>query len=408
MPVFSYRGLNSAGKSASGIVDAESARAARAKLRRDGIFPTNLKQENVRNPTRFTLKTNVRELLMRVPADDLSLATRQFATLLGAGIPVSESLGALAEQIENELLQKIVSQVKQKVNEGQSLAKSLAEHPAVFSDLYVNMISAGENSGTLEIVLERLAEYIEGQVELRAKIRGALLYPIILTFVGLGVLAIMVFWVLPKIGTVFAATGRALPLLTRMLLGTSAFLTDWWWALLIVVAAAAWLVRRWLQTDEGRERFDRFALRAPIFGQLTRKVIIGRFTRTLATLLKGGVPILASLDIVSNIITNVIIRQAVETARDSITEGTSIAGPLSRSGVFPPLVTHMIMTGEKTGDLEGMLLRVSDSYDKEVERAVNNLTTVLEPVMILLMAGFVAFIALSLVVPILQMTQGLK
>jgi len=410
VPVFSYRAINASGKAISGIVDAESTKAAKLKLRRDGIFPTNLREEKIKQKTRITRNTKIKELFARVPADELSLATRQLATLLGAGIPVAEALGALSEQVENDLFKKILSQVKQKVNEGQGLAQALSAHPNVFTDLYVNMIRAGENSGTLEIVLERLAEYTESQVELRSKIRSALLYPVILTMVGFGVLAILVFWVLPKISTVFTATGRALPLLTRMLLGLSAFLTDWLNLLIIavIIGGAIFIFRRWLNSENGRERFDRFALNLPIFGPLIRKVVISRFTRTLATLLKGGVPILVSLDIVRNIVTNVIIRKAVENARGSITEGTSISGPLSKSGVFPPLVIHMVMTGEKTGELEDMLLRVSDSYEKEVERSVNNLTTVLEPVMILIMAGFVAFVALSLVIPILQMTQGLQ
>jgi general secretion pathway protein F len=401
MPVFAYKALDQGGKSVEGLKEADSPRTLRTVLRRDGLFLTEVtgeKQSRAASP-----EVNVRRWVGgRVKADDVAVATRQLAVLVNAGIPLVEALTALVEQVEHERLKRVLSAVKQRVNEGSSLAEALAQHPKAFSSLYVNMIRAGESSGALDVVLFRLADFTETQARLKAKVLGTLTYPAAMMIIGAVIMGILFTVVIPKITKVFEDTKVVLPWTTRFLIGFSTFVHDWWWALGLLVAAGVYGFLRWRRTPAGRARWDIWVLDAPIFGPLVRQVAVARFSRTLATLLKSGVPLLTAMDIVRNIVGNTRLAAVIEEARESIKEGESIAAPLKRSGEFPPLVYHMIAIGEKSGELEEMLGNVANAYDSQVETKIAALTSLLEPVMIVVMGVAVAFIVFSILMPILQ------
>jgi general secretion pathway protein F len=338
----------------------------------------------------------------RVSAENLAIATRQLAVLVHAGIPLVEALTALVEQADHERLKRVLGDVKQRVNEGSTLADALAAHPRVFADLYVNMIRAGEHSGALEVVLFRLADFTESQARLRAKILGTMAYPAAMLVIGSLVLGVLFTVVIPRVTKIFEDTRATLPWTTRGLIAFSSFMTEWWWALLLLAVAGLWGFFRWRATPRGRARWDRFVLDVPIFGRLVRTIALGRFARTLSTLLKSGVPLLTAMDIVRNVVGNVRLAEVIEQARDAIREGESIAAPLKRSGEFPPLVHHMVAIGERSGALEEMLANVAGAYEDQVETTVAALTSLLEPVMIVAMGGIVAFIVFSVLMPILQ------
>jgi general secretion pathway protein F len=386
-----------------GIVDADSSRGARLKLRRTGIFPIELREEaDVRAEKR---EFDFLRLMRRIKLQETAVMVRQLSTLLSAGLPLVESLTAVIEQVPNPALKKIATQVRERVNEGSSLADAFAQHPRVFSSLFVNMTRAGERSGTLEIVLERLADFTEKQVAFRHKIAAAMVYPILMTFVGIGVLGFLLGYVIPTVTQIFEDLEQTLPLPTLLLMSASDALRRFWWVGLVLVALLLLTIERYGRTVAGRLVLDRWKLKAPIFGQLTLKIATARFTRTLAILLKSGVPVLTSLDIVKNVVNNGVLQRIIEEARDNIREGQDIAPPLRRSQLFPPLVTHMIAVGEKSGKLEDMLVRVADTFESEVETSVQGLTSLIEPLMILVMGSVVGFIALSILLPIFQINQ---
>jgi general secretion pathway protein F len=386
-----------------GIVDADSSRAARLKLRRTGIFPIELHEEaDARAEKR---EFDFLRLMRRIKLQETAVMVRQLSTLLSAGLPLVESLTAVIEQVPNPALKKIATQVRERVNEGSSLADAFAQHPRVFSSLFVNMTRAGERSGTLEIVLERLADFTEKQVAFRHKIAAAMVYPILMTFVGIGVLGFLLGYVIPTVTQIFEDLEQTLPLPTLLLMSASDALRRFWWVGLVLVALLLLTIERYGRTVAGRLVLDRWKLKAPIFGQLTLKIATARFTRTLAILLKSGVPVLTSLDIVKNVVNNGVLQRIIEEARDNIREGQDIAPPLRRSQLFPPLVTHMIAVGEKSGKLEDMLVRVADTFESEVETSVQGLTSLIEPLMILVMGSVVGFIALSILLPIFQINQ---
>ena len=410
MAVFNYVALNAAGKTMKGIVDADNVKAARAKLRQDGMFPTEIREVSEDKGLRgkgLSMEIDIKALRGKVALGDLAMTIRQLATLVGAGIPLVESIGALANQVEDVVLKKAFSQIRDKVNEGTSFAKSLEEFPKIFSPLFVNMVNSGENSGTLDLVLGRLADFIEAQVELRSKIRSAMMYPIMMAVIGSGIVAYLVAFVIPKISQIFEGMHKALPPVTLALLGASKFVRDYWWLIAVLVAGGIYGFRRWRATAKGAMRVDQAMLKMPIFGGLILKIAVGRFARTFGTLLKSGVPIIGALDIVRNVVANKVLEKAIETARENVKEGESVAKPLERSGVFPPVVIHMINVGEATGELENMLFRVADAYEAEVKGTINGLTSILEPIMLLVMAGFVGFTVIAIMLPIMDMTQGL-
>lgn len=411
MPVFSYKAIDAKGKQINGIVDADTVKGAKAKLRRESKFPTELTEVSEKKVTKgkgLSMEIDLSRFRTKVNIQDLAIMTRQLATLVGAGIPVVESLTAMSKQVESDVLQRTLSQVREKVNEGSGLASAMREYPKVFNDLYVNMVESGEQSGTLHIVLDRLADFTENQLEMQQKLRSALTYPILMGFVLFGVVAYLVTFVIPKVSSIFEGMDKALPLSTSMLLGISSFIQHYWWLLFLITGLSYYGFKRWTKTPKGHARWDGIKLKIPYVGALIRKVAVSRFSRTLGTMLASGVPIIAALDIVKNVVQNDIIKKAVEDSRENIREGESIARPLERSEVFPPMVIHMIEVGEKTGELENMLNRVSAAYDNEVEAAINGLTSLMEPILILVMAFFVGFAVISIMLPIMDMTSGLS
>jgi general secretion pathway protein F len=403
MPVFEYKALNTAGKAVQGLREADSSKTLRATLRREGVFLTEVVGQKQAD-AQAAREVNVRRwVLGRISAEDLAIATRQLAVLVHAGIPLVEALTALVEQVDKEKLKRILGDVKQRVNEGASLGDALAAHPRVFGDLYVNMIRAGEHSGALEIVLVRLADFTESQARLRAKIMGTMAYPAAMMVIGSIVLGVLFTVVIPRVTKIFDDTKATLPWMTRILIGFTSIVTHWWWVFLLLTVAGVWGFFRWKATPAGKARWHRFVLTVPVFGRLTRIIAIGRFARTLSTLLKSGVPLLVSMDIVRNVVGNVRLAEVIEQARDAIREGESIAAPLKRSGEFPPLVHHMVAIGERSGALEEMLGNVASAYEDQVDTTVAALTSLLEPIMIVAMGVVVAFIVFSVLMPILQL-----
>ncbi len=405
MAVFEYRGVGADGRPAKGIVDAESARAARAKLRKDGIFPTDVREESA---ARTTAGRAGRRPGRRISATDLAVTTRQLATLVGAAVPLVESLRALADQVEHPTLKPVLARVRERVNEGASLADALADHPKIFVPLYVNMVRSGEASGALDIVLTRLADFTEKQARLRGRLSAAMIYPILMVVVGTGILTFLLMYVVPQITQVFAEQKVVLPWLTRALLWLTDVLRGYWWLMLGVIAGAALALDRYRRTPKGREALDRLWLRLPVFGRLVRMAAVARATRTLSTLLGAGVQMLPALGIVSAVIENRVLAGAIDGARTRVAEGESLSEPLRRSGHFPPIVTHMIAVGERSGELEAMLGKVADAYDEVVETRIAALTALLQPVMILAMGAVVLLVVLAILLPIIDMNTVLR
>lgn len=405
MAVFEYRGIFiGTGKPAKGVRDAENAKTLRSVLRKEGILLTNAAEEK---QAKEAGKKDIRlfKFLSRPSTGDVALVTRQLATLLRAGIPLFESLTALIEQVEKESMKRALTNVREQVREGTALAKALESHPDVFPPLYISMVRAGEASGTLEKVLERLTSFMEAQAKLKGKVSAALAYPILMLIIGSVLISVLMIAVVPNVTTIFESMDQALPWYTSLLIFTSDFMGAYWWALALLIFVAQWVFRRWKKTPAGRLSWDAFTLRLPLFGKLLQMVAIARFSRTLATLLSSGVALLGAMDIVRNVLQNALLEKVVLDAIGSIREGQSISEPLKKSGHFPPIVTHMIAIGEKSGQLENMLENVADAYDAAVETRVQVLTSLLEPLMIVVMGGAVAFIAISILMPLIQMSS---
>jgi general secretion pathway protein F len=404
MAVYQFKGVTTEGKNVNGIRNADSVRTLQGILRKEGIFPTEISQQ-ADERAKAAGEIDIKRFTRRVSTRELAVVTRQLATLLHAGVTLVESLTAIVDQTENESLKLVLSQVKQRVNEGASLADAMGQHPRVFPELYCNMIRAGETSGALDVVLTRLADFTESQARLRSKIIGALTYPAIMVLVGLGIMGILLVAVIPQITKIFEDRKAVLPLPTKILLGTANFITGYWWLILTVLVLSVFALIRYVKTDRGRAKWDRFKLDMPIVGKLLRMLAISRFSKTLSTLLKSGVPLLGAMGIVRNIVNNRILAEAIDDARTSIKEGESIAAPLKRSGEFPPLVIHMIAVGERSGQLEEMLNNVAESYQEQAETRINALMTLLEPLMIVMMGGAVGFMVVSILLPIMQLNE---
>jgi len=403
--VFEYRGiLIGTGKQTKGVRDAENPKALRALLRKDGVLLTNATEERA---AKAKAKNDLKlfSFMGKPSTSDVAVMTRQLATLLRAGIPLFESLNALIEQVENERLQRALTNIREQVREGTSFAKALEGHPLIFPPLYVNMVHAGEASGTMEAVLERLTIFMENQAKLKSKVTAAMAYPALMAIIGIVLISVLMVAVVPNLVTTFQSMDQALPWYTELLIFTSNIMGSYWWLLLAMLVGGIWGFRRWKRTEAGRYAWDNFTLKAPIFGSLMMMLSIARFTRTLSTLLASGVDLLHAMGIVKNVLDNAVLEKIVAEAIASIREGQTIADPLKRSKRFPPIVTHMIAIGEKSGQLENMLENVAIAYDSAVETRVGVLTSLLEPLMIVIMGGAVAFIAFSILMPLIQMSN---
>jgi len=407
MPVYEYKGLDTAGAAIGGIVDADSGRSARAKLRKDGLYPTEIWEQKAGKATRgsgLNVQVDFSRFIQRVKTAELATMTSQLSTLVGAGIPMVEALTALIDQVDNPVLKPILVQIREAVNQGDTLADAMRIHPRVFNNLYVSMVAAGEASGSLEIVLTRLTDYTESQVRLRSQVQSALIYPVLMGAVSLLIVVGLFVGVIPRIRRIFDSFGQGLPWITQVLLSISDFMVNWWFAIFLLAGFGAYSMMRWVKTEPGRRQWDAFKLRMPIFGNINRLVAVSRFCRTLSTLLDSGVPILTAVSITQTVVQNVILAEAIGAAGKNIREGESIAAPLKQSGQFPPMVTHMIAIGERTGELEPMLQKVADAYDTQVDNLVRGLTALLEPILILVMGAVVTVVALSILLPMLNLS----
>ena len=404
MAVYAWRGINASGKEVKGVDDADSPKALRLLLRKQGVLVTQVEAESVAK-TRDARNVSLKRLLSRVTLTDLALMTRQLSTLLKAGIPLVEALDALIEQIEKDDLRSALTNARDKVNEGVAFHTALQNHSKIFGDLYTNMVAAGEASGNLDQVLARLADVLESQNRLKSKVSSALAYPVVMLIMTFIVVTIMMTLVVPKVTAIFEDFGQVLPWYTRLLMFVSSMFTNYWYLLIALAVASYYGFRRWLRSPEGRKQWDLFVLAAPIFGTLSTKVACARFARTLSTLLKSGVPVLSALEITRNVLVNTELMRVVEEARDAIREGESIAKPLAQSKRFPPIVTHMIAVGERSGELEAMLENVADAYDDQVDAQVQTMASLLEPLMILVMGGITGGITFSILLPLMQMNE---
>jgi general secretion pathway protein F len=410
MPVFEFKGLTQEGKETRGLREADSPRALRVLLRKEGIFLTDLssKGNNAKNPSTAAGMLQ-REIKLgklfrsKISIGQLASLTRQLATLLAADVALVEALSALVDQTTEENIKRILSDIKQRVNEGASLAKGLEAHKRDFGELYINMVRAGEHSGALDTVLLRLAEFSEGQARLKQKLIGTLIYPIIMALMGGVILTVLMTYVVPKVAKLFADTQATLPITTRILMSTSDIFQNYWFILFPLIAAIAFAALKWTQSKSGKPIWHRWQLKLPVVGNLVRMISVARFSRTLATLLKSGVPVLSALEIVQNVISNSVISDVIKDVRESIREGESISAPLKRSGHFPPLVFHMIAVGERSGKLEEMLLSIAENYEQQAEVRIGALTSILEPIIILAMGGVVFFVAIAILQPMLTL-----
>jgi general secretion pathway protein F len=405
MPIFEYKGITREGKNTKGIVDAENLRAARLKLKKDGIFVSAIEDKKKATTQK---RSSIKIRSGKVPVKDLALMTRQLATLIKANIPLVDALTAISEQVENPILAEAVADCKNMVNEGLSLHKSLAKYPQLFDNIYISMAEAGEMTGTLDVILLRLAEFTESQAELRQRVSSAMTYPIIMLVVITLVIFGLFTSVLPKILQIFESFPEiSLPWYTQAIASVSQVFVSYWYFFAGFIIASVLLFINWKNSTEGKKSWDALSLRIPLLGEIIKMVAISRFTRTLATLLNGGVPMLNALDIVRNVVNNHVIALAIDDARGNISEGESIAGPLKKSGLFPPLVVHMVNIGEKTGDLENMLTLVADAYDFQVKSKIDAITSLLNPIMTLLIGVVVFIIVLSIIVPMFELTAKL-
>lgn len=404
---FTYRGLDNAGATVRGEVTADDAQSAIAALKARAIFPTEVKA--VGNG-----KAAAGASAQGAPASsgglfsrrnltaDVTIFTRQLANLVAGGVPLMSGFTALSAHTENPRLRAILERMHDDVHGGSALWEAMSSHPSAFPPLYVNMVKAGEASGQLAAVLDWLAEYQEKEQSRRMQIRGALAYPILLCCAGAIAITLLIVLVVPKFATMFEEFNQALPAPTVVLLNTAGFLGHWGWAVLLGIALVVFAFSRYARTPGGKLKVDGWRLRMPIFGKLVMRAAMSRFARTTATLLRGGVPLLEALAVVRDVMDNEVLARATDRAREGMREGERFGERLQQTGVFPPLLTHMIGIGEETGDLQSMLLTVANSYDIEVETTLKGLVSLLEPVIIITIGSLMGFIILSMLLPIFQ------
>jgi len=405
MPVFEYSALNIKGKPVAGVIDAESSVAVRQKLRASKVYPVSIKEVGDAAVKKEAGTFTFKRPFSRISLPEISLMTRQLATLVGAGFPLVTALDTLIPQTKSHAFKKLLTQIKDAIVEGSSFAGVISQHPGTFSPLYINMVHAGETSGTLEIVLERLADITEKQQALNVRIRSALAYPALMTVISVIVLTLLLTYIVPSIISVFSEMNQVLPAPTRLLIAVSSLFRSYGWVLLLVAGIAVPVFRSIRKTARGKYFWDKLLLALPLTGPLTRKLSVARFARTLGSLLENGVSMLPALEIVKNIITNALISKAIESATKEVGNGQALYQALTTSNAFPGLALQMIQVGEQSGELERMLNKIADVFENEVTSTVISMTSLLEPVMILIMGVIVGFIVLSICLPIFEMNQ---
>jgi type IV pilus assembly protein PilC len=396
MPVFEYTARTASGKETNGTVNASTREDAVQQLRRNRMVVVRVREKKKQARARG------------VPTRDIVIFTRQFATMINAGLPLVQALDILAKQSDNKSLSEVTQQVVYDVESGNTLADALEKHPNAFSQLYVNMVSAGEAGGILDTILLRLAGFLEKNDAIVRKVKGAMIYPAVIMAVAAIAIIVLLVFVIPTFQNMFASVGLELPLPTRIVIALSQLLQGFWWAFILGGVALAFVIRRYYATDSGKLVIDRLLLRLPILGDVLRKSAVSRFTRTLGTLLSSGVSILEGLEITARTAGNRVIHDAVMKARTSIAGGETIAAPLEESGVFPPMVTSMISVGEATGGLDEMLSKIADFYDDEVDAAVGALLSLMEPIMIVFLGGVVGGMIVAMYLPIFDMINAVQ
>lgn len=426
MPRFKYVAMDAKGKEVSNIVDAESTAAAVARIRELGFFPTQVaelgaaatagaKKASAAPAARPGAKGKKKSIWQmeigggKVKGRVLSQMTRQLATLIGAGLPLLRGLNVLKKQERNPVLNRTLGSLIESIESGSTFSEALAQHPKIFTKLYVNMVKAGEVGGVLEVVLARLAEFQEKAEKIKSKVKAAMVYPAIVLTMAFVMLFVLMLVIVPKFESIFAdlLPGQSLPWLTQVVSGVSKFMVNNILLVLGGIVGFFVMIKLILKTDKGRFVWDALKLKMPIFGDLFRKVAVSRFSRTLGTLVSSGVPILQALNIVKETAGNAIVARAVKHVHDSVKEGESIAAPLEQSRVFPPMVISMIDVGEETGELSDMLIKIADTYDEEVDTAVGALTSTLEPILLVFLAAIVGTIVISLFMPIIKIIENI-
>ena len=399
MPVFEYTARNVKGE----IVQNKGEFATRddvlAHLRKNRMVVVQVREA----PRAFKIKFGA-----GIKTRDVVVFTRQFATMINAGLPLVQALDILAQQTENKALADITRAVVYDVESGHTLADALRKHPKAFSDLYVNMVAAGEAGGILDTILLRLAEFLEKNDAIVRKVKGAMVYPAVIFSVAGIAISVLLIFVIPTFQSMFASAGIQLPLPTRIVIGLSSLLKNYWWALILLAGGAVFLVNRYYKTPAGKLQIDSLLLKMPVLGDLLRKSAVSRFTRTLGTLISSGVSILDGLEITARTAGNMVIHNAVMESRTSIAGGETIAGPLARSKVFPPMVISMIAVGEQTGGLDEMLSKIADFYDEEVDAAVSTLLSLMEPIMIVVLGVIVGGMVVAMYLPIFDMVNAVQ
>jgi len=400
MATFTWEGVTRQGAVQKGTTRSADREALTESLRRKGIRITGaseVKQEK----SGFSLPG----FGGGVSEKDIVIFTRQFATMIDAGLPLVQCLDILATQAENPTFRKVLHQVKTDVEEGATYADALAKHPKVFNTLYVNMVAAGEAGGILDVILNRLAAYIEKAMALKRRVKSAMTYPAVVMTIAIGIIGVIMVFVIPSFAKMFGSFGATLPLPTRMVVGLSNFMVHNILFILAGIAGFIWAFKVWYSTYPGKKLVHRTLLRAPIFGVLIRKVSVSKFSRTMSTLMSSGVPIIAGLEIVAKTAGNVVVEEAINDVAESLSQGKTIAEPLAATGVFPPMVVQMIGVGEKTGALDAMLSKIADFYDEEVDAAVNALTSMLEPLLMVFLGGSIGFIIVAMYLPIFKVAS---
>jgi len=397
MPIFIWKGINKRGATKKGEVEADNEGGVRNVLQQHGITPKKIKKKPK------DIFENVSMMQPKVTPKDVVIFTRQFATMIDAGLPLVQCLEILFSQEENKTFKMIIKQVKDDVEAGSTFADALAKHPKVFDELYSNLVAAGETGGILDIILNRLAEYIEKTEQLKRKIKGAMTYPAVVVCVAILVVAVILIFVIPVFQKMFAGFGHALPLPTQIVINMSDFLKSYIIWIIIGIMILGFIWKKILGTTKGRYEFDKFILYAPIFGDLLKKVAVARFTKTLGTMVGAGVPILEALDIVAKTAGNKRVEAALVDTRIGISEGLPIAEPLEDSGIFPPMVVQMIGIGESVGALDTMLMKIAEFYEDEVDIAVEALTAMIEPLLMVFLGGAVGGLVVSMYLPVFKM-----
>ncbi len=403
MPTFRYKAYSTTGASVSGTVEADSERQALQQLKGQGLLPREVVEESGAQGASgsFSFRRGV-------PADELSLFTRRLATLVASSIPLFEAMGSLCEQEENGPLRQALVRVKERIAEGASLSRALAAEPGIFGESYVSMVAAGEAGGALDAVLERLADFLEEQEQVRSKVTSALAYPILMVIVGGGVMLFLLTVVIPRIVTIFEDSKAALPLITVTLIKVSHFLQGYWWIPTALIIASVPLYRRAMKRDDLRLKRDALLLRLPMAGGMLQRLILSRFARVLGLLLSSGVPIMKALEITGEVVVNRVYRAFLRGVMEDVAQGGSLSGSLKKSPLFPPLLVHLAGVGEKSGNLEGMLIKAGVAYEREFSSRLTKVMGLMEPLLVLAMGVAVGIVVLAVLLPIFELNQLIK